>query len=182
MIGFLSRKVKILWKIFQIDSTNFQICAHSKHSHPKKSIIIWLFARLFVPFATDKRVLTSRIGAKSAKDWLSTACRFLNSVQKGASQRKKRQKIWYDNNWCELRLVTVPKGMDVELCFCHTNKPGLQIAGRALISFFEPSLSYEISMALVTFSFGSVFGMVMVRMPSSTLAEIWSFTTSSGST
>ena len=41
---------------------------------------------------------------------------------------------------------------------------------------------YETSMALVTFSFGSVFGMVMVRMPSSTLAEIWSFTTSSGST
>ena len=31
---------------------------------------------------------------------------------------------------------------------------------------------YETSMALVTFSFGSVFGMVMVRMPSSTLAEI----------
>ncbi len=37
-------------------------------------------------------------------------------------------------------------------------------------------------MALVTFSFGAVFGMVMVRMPSSTLAEIWSFTTSSGNT
>ncbi len=36
----------------------------------------------------------------------------------------------------------------------------------------EPSLAYETSMALVTFSFGSVFGMVMVRMPSSTLAEI----------
>ena len=46
----------------------------------------------------------------------------------------------------------------------------------------EPSLAYETSMALVTFSFGSVFGIVMVRMPSSTLAEIWSFTTSSGST
>ena len=36
----------------------------------------------------------------------------------------------------------------------------------------EPSLAYETSMALVTFSFGSVFGIVMVRMPSSTLAEI----------
>ena len=32
--------------------------------------------------------------------------------------------------------------------------------------------AYETSMALVTFSFGAVFGMVMVRMPSSTLAEI----------
>ena len=40
---------------------------------------------------------------------------------------------------------------------------------------------YETSMALVTFCFGSVFGMVTVRMPSSTLAEILSFTTSSGS-
>ena len=36
----------------------------------------------------------------------------------------------------------------------------------------EPSLAYETSMALLTFSFGSVFGIVMVRMPSSTLAEI----------
>ena len=36
----------------------------------------------------------------------------------------------------------------------------------------EPSLAYETSMALVTFSFGTVFGIVMVRMPSSTLAEI----------
>ena len=36
----------------------------------------------------------------------------------------------------------------------------------------EPSLAYETSMALVTFSFGSVFGIVMVRMPSSALAEI----------
>ena len=36
----------------------------------------------------------------------------------------------------------------------------------------EPSLAYETSMALVTFSFGSVFGIVMARMPSSTLAEI----------
>ena len=34
------------------------------------------------------------------------------------------------------------------------------------------NLHYETSMALVTFSFGSVFGIVMVRMPSSTLAEI----------
>ena len=43
------------------------------------------------------------------------------------------------------------------------------------------TVCYETSMALVTFSFGSVFGIVMVRMPSSTLAEILSFTTSSGS-
>ena len=47
---------------------------------------------------------------------------------------------------------------------------------------FKIALHYETSMALLTFSFGSVVGMVMVRMPSSTLAEIWSFTTSSGST
>jgi len=44
------------------------------------------------------------------------------------------------------------------------------------------NVRYETSMALVTFSFGSVFGIVMVRMPSSTLAEILSFTTSSGNT
>ena len=44
------------------------------------------------------------------------------------------------------------------------------------------NVCYETSMALVTFSFGSVFGIVMVRMPSSTLAEILSFKTSSGST
>jgi hypothetical protein len=31
---------------------------------------------------------------------------------------------------------------------------------------------YDTSMALVTFCFGSVFGMVTVKMPSSTLAEI----------
>jgi len=31
---------------------------------------------------------------------------------------------------------------------------------------------YDTSMALVTFCFGSVFGIVTVRMPSSTLAEI----------
>jgi hypothetical protein len=43
-VAFLSRKVKILWKIFQIESTTFQICAHSKHSHSKKPIIILAFA------------------------------------------------------------------------------------------------------------------------------------------
>ena len=42
----------------------------------------------------------------------------------------------------------------------------------SVISFSECNWAYETSMALVTFSFGSVFGMVMVRMPSSTLAEI----------
>ncbi len=42
-------------------------------------------------------------------------------------------------------------------------------------------ICYATSMALVSFFFGSVFGMVMVRMPSSTFAEILSFTTSSGS-
>ena len=53
-------------------------------------------------------------------------------------------------------------------------------AAPIILKCFE--ITYETSMALVTFCFGSVFGMVMVRMPSSTLAEIWSFTTSSGST
>ena len=41
----------------------------------------------------------------------------------------------------------------------------------ASISVFE-ILAYETSMALVTFCFGSIFGMVTVKMPSSTLAEI----------
>ena len=36
----------------------------------------------------------------------------------------------------------------------------------------KPCKAYDTSMALVTFCFGSVFGMVTVRMPSSTLAEI----------
>ena len=40
---------------------------------------------------------------------------------------------------------------------------------------------YDTSIALVTFCCGSVFGIVIVRMPSSTLAEIWSLATSSGS-
>ena len=53
--------------------------------------------------------------------------------------------------------------------------------GAACCCFNKTNSHYETSMALVTFSFGSVFGMVTVRMPSSTLAEIWSFTTSSGS-
>ena len=44
------------------------------------------------------------------------------------------------------------------------------------------NVRHETSMALVTFSFGSVFGIVMVRIPSSTLAEILSRTTSSGNT
>jgi hypothetical protein len=61
--------VKILWKIFQIDSTIFQIGAHSKHSHPKKSIIILAFCSLIHTFATDKRVLTMpnrrKIGANA---------------------------------------------------------------------------------------------------------------------
>ena len=52
--------------------------------------------------------------------------------------------------------------------------------GAACCCFNKSNPHYETSMALVTFSFGSVFGMVMVRMPSSTLAEIWSRTTSSG--
>jgi hypothetical protein len=57
-VAFLSRKVKVLWKIFQIESITFQICAHSKHSHSKKSIIILAFCSLSRTFATDKRVLT----------------------------------------------------------------------------------------------------------------------------
>ncbi len=37
---------------------------------------------------------------------------------------------------------------------------------------FKIALHYETSMALVTFCFGSIFGMVTVKIPSSTLAEI----------
>ena len=60
----------------------------------------------------------------------------------------------------------------------------LQVGAILVLSFLKlcyQVLCYETSMALVTFCFGSIFGMVTVRMPSSTLAEIWSFTTSSGS-
>ena len=49
--------------------------------------------------------------------------------------------------------------------------PGLHFC-RSGPCCFEVESLYETSMALVTFCFGSVFGMVMVRMPSSTLAEI----------
>ena len=66
----------------------------------------------------------------------------------------------------------------------HVGKdvPVQQRVAIAEIAQINPEiLTYETSMALVTFCFGSVFGMVTVRMPSSTLAEIWSFTTSSGS-
>ena len=46
------------------------------------------------------------------------------------------------------------------------------VVDAACCCFNKSNPHYETSMALVTFSFGSVFGMVMVRMPSSTLAEI----------
>ena len=64
----------------------------------------------------------------------------------------------------------------------RSRSPGLHDCRSGLQLMRLINVRYETSMALVTFSFGSVFGMVMVRMPSSTLAEIWSFTTSSGST
>jgi hypothetical protein len=60
-----------------------------------------------------------------------------------------------------------------------TKKPWLANAGQGIVCF--ESSPYDTSMDFVTFCFGSVFGMVTVKMPSSTLAEIWSFTTSSGS-
>ena len=55
--------------------------------------------------------------------------------------------------------------------------PGLhlQVGAIHVLSFlklYRQGLYYETSMALVTFCFGSIFGMVTVRMPSSTLAEI----------
>ena len=69
---------------------------------------------------------------------------------------------------------------------CHTiyfqEVPACTIAGRDFWFMRLINVCYETSMALVTFSFGSVFGIVMVRMPSSTLAEILSFKTSSGNT
>ncbi len=49
--------------------------------------------------------------------------------------------------------------------------PGLHYC-RSGSCCFEVESLYDTSMALVTFCFGSVFGMVTVRMPSSTLAEI----------
>ena len=49
--------------------------------------------------------------------------------------------------------------------------PGLHFCRSGSYCFEVESL-YDTSMALVTFCFGSVFGMVTVRMPFSTLAEI----------
>ena len=63
-----------------------------------------------------------------------------------------------------------------------TRSPGLHDCRSGLQLMRLINVCYETSIALVTFSFGSVFGMVMVRMPSSTLAEILSRTTSSGNT
>ena len=50
--------------------------------------------------------------------------------------------------------------------------PGLHDCRSGLQLMRLINVCYLTSMALVTFSFGSVFGMVMVKMPSSTLAEI----------
>ena len=54
--------------------------------------------------------------------------------------------------------------------------PGLhlQVGAIHVLSFFKlyHQGNYETSMALVTFCFGSILGMVTVKMPSSTLAEI----------
>ena len=77
--------------------------------------------------------------------------------------------------------ASVPMGMDVEILSLSYKEARLANC-RSGFDLCIESACYETSMALVTFSFGSVFGMVMVKMPSSTLAEIWSFTTSSGST
>ena len=87
-----------------------------------------------------------------------------------ALQLVERQAVEVD--LVELRVVGDDKG-DL-----YTIIPGLQ--SKSGISLLTRRTVYETSMALVTFSFGAVFGIVMVRMPSSTLAEIWSFTTSSG--
>ena len=55
--------------------------------------------------------------------------------------------------------------------------PDLQMQAGAIhvlsfLKLYRQGLYYETSMALVTFCFCSIFGMVTVRMPSSTLAEI----------
>ena len=83
------------------------------------------------------------------------------------------------------RLISAAKVRKISL----TKEPYHKKRGNTLYSDAVPfvlmrlfNACYETSIALVTFSFGSVFGMVMVRMPSSTLAEILSFTTSSGNT
>ena len=73
-------------------------------------------------------------------------------------------------------------GITVAIPYIFKRSPGLHDCRSGLQIMRLINVHYETSMALVTFSFGSVFGMVMVRMPSSTLAEILSRTTSSGST
>ncbi len=84
-------------------------------------------------------------------------------------------------------LITIKlrKGdFSTELCITANTKRGQHPQFWMLLPLYlcgQLMSCYDTSIALVTCSFGSVFGIVMVRMPSSTLAEIWSFTTSSGS-
>ena len=80
-----------------------------------------------------------------------------------------------------LKYVSDKQTYSVIVVLQHPRDPGLHFC-RSGSCCFEIESLYDTSMALVTFSFGSVFGMVIVRMPSSTLAEILSFTTSSGNT
>ena len=74
---------------------------------------------------------------------------------------------------------SVPMTMNIQSFWAKKEQHPLRMLLPAVL--FKIALNYETSMALVTFCFCSAFGMVIVRMPSSTLAEIWSFTTSSGS-
>ena len=118
-----------------------------------------------------------------------------DSIRAPASERLARTQWEYQHPHADIQDLTIYQALTFnDSCFrIRPNgdgrgnnvigikkKPDLQM--QAGLWFCFESACYETSMALVTFSFGSVFGMVIVRMPSSTLAEIWSFTTSSGST
>ena len=70
-----------------------------------------------------------------------------------------------------LKYVSDKQLYSVIVAIQYSRDPGLHLC-RSGSSCSEVESLYDTSMALVTFCFGSVFGMVTVRMPSSTLAEI----------
>ena len=70
-----------------------------------------------------------------------------------------------------LKYVSDKQLYNVIVAIQYPRDPGLHFC-RSGSCCFEVESLYDTSMALVTFCFGSVFGMVTVRMPSSTLAEI----------
>ena len=97
--------------------------------------------------------------------YLSVTCSIIQRTNNGPISDKYRTYIEQKQG-----LLPVPMTMNIQSFWAKKEQHPLRMLLPAVL--FKIALNYETSMALVTFSFGSVFGMVIVRMPSSTLAEI----------